>query len=201
MNLFRTILLLTILGILVSGCGAEPVPTVSSADIQTTAISAASTMVAQTQAAIPTATLPPPTETSTPTPVATNTPVASPTLAVTLTAAPPTTDPNADPCDTRVLSAPPGRETTIRLVNNTNVPIKVSIYLNETPLGGCGWGYVELPRRGDTVITSWVQGCYNFWAWSDDPRGRFNSNGYGCINNTDKWTFEISAATISNTTP
>jgi hypothetical protein len=201
MNLFRTILLLTILGILVSGCGAEPVPTVSSADIQTTAISAASTMVAQTQAAIPTATLPPPTETSTPTQVATNTPEASPTLAVTLTAAPPTTDPNADPCDTRVLSAPPGRETTIRLVNNTNVPIKISIYLNETPLGACGWGYVELPRRGDTVITNWVQGCYNFWAWSDDPRGRFNSSGYGCINNTDKWTFEVSSAVISNTSP
>lgn len=201
MKLFKTTIFVLLLVTLISGCGAEPVPTVNPADIQATAVSAASTMVAQTQAAIPTATLPPPTDTPTFTPEATFTPLASPTLAVTLTAAPPTADPNADPCDTRILSAPDGRETTIRLVNNTNVPIKISIYLNETPLGACGWGYVELPKRGDTVINSWVQGCYNFWAWSDDPKGKFNSNGYGCVNNPDKWTFEVSTATISNTTP
>jgi hypothetical protein len=158
-------------------------------------------MVAQTQAAIPTATLPPPTETSTPTPLPTNTPEVLPTLEATLVVAQPTSTSSGDPCDTRVLSGPPGRETVIRLVNTTNVPIKVSIYLNKTPLDACGWGYVELPKKGDTVISSWVQGCYNFWAWSDDPKNKFNSSGYLCINNPDKWTFEISADTIRNTTP
>jgi hypothetical protein len=46
------------------------------------------------------------------------------------------------------------------------------------------------------VISDLVQGCYNLWAWSDDPKGRFSSSGYGCINNPDKWTFEVSEASI-----
>jgi hypothetical protein len=46
------------------------------------------------------------------------------------------------------------------------------------------------------VITDLVQGCYNLWAWSDNAKGKFNSSGYGCINNSDKWTFEISESRI-----
>jgi hypothetical protein len=46
------------------------------------------------------------------------------------------------------------------------------------------------------VISDLVQGCYYLWAWSDDPKGKFSSSGSGCINNPDKWTFEISESMI-----
>jgi hypothetical protein len=197
MKLFKTFAIASLLATMISACGAQPAaPTISAEEVQATAISAASTMVAQTQAAIPTATPLPPTATFTFTPVFTDTPVASPTAAISPTPAPPTTDPNADPCATRVLSAPQGRETIIRIVNTTRQPVTVSMYLNETASHGeCGYRTYNLSRNNDVVITDLVQGCYNLWAWSTsgDP---FNSSGYGCINNPDKWTFEITDATI-----
>lgn len=203
--------LILVLAVTLSACGAQPVPTVSGEDIQRTAEAAAFTVVAQTQLAMPTSTPIPPTDTPTNTPLPTDTPASVPTntgIAVSSPAAgasPIATvavsngngNATADPCSTRVLSGPPGKETTIRIVNKTKVPIKVSVYLNETAgQGACGWGYVEISKLNDTVITSWVQGCYNLWAWSDDPKGKFNSSGYGCINNSDKWTFEVSEGSI-----
>jgi len=66
------------------------------------------------------------------------------------------------------------------------------MYLNETASHGeCGYRYFTLAKSNDIVFTDLVQGCYNLWAWSDDPKGKFNSSGYGCINNPDKWTFAI----------
>ena len=195
---FPAILFLIVL--LTSACAPQAAPTMNAADVQSTAVAAAFTMVAQTQAAIPTATPLPPTESPTETPLPTNTPVALPTLEVSPTTAvqaAATTSSGVDPCSTRVLSGPKGKETTIRIVNTTKVPVKVSIYLNETAgQGACGWGYVELAKNADTVINSWVQGCYNLWAWSDDPKGKFNSSGGGCINNSDKWTFEVGTGSI-----
>lgn len=198
MKLFKTFAIAVILIAVVSGCGGQPaVPTISPEEVQSTAISAASTMVAQTQAAIPTATPLPPTATFTFTPAFTDTPVASPTTAISSTPLPPTADPNADPCDTRVLSySPRGRATVIRIVNTMRQSVSVSVYLNETASHGeCGYRTYTLARNNDVVITDLVQGCYNLWAWSTsgDP---FNSSGYGCINNPDKWTFEISDSTI-----
>ena len=67
---------------LLSACGPEPEPTMSAEDVQGTAEAAAWTMVAETQAAIPTATPIPPTITSSPTsiiPTSTIAPLASPT--------------------------------------------------------------------------------------------------------------------------
>lgn len=198
MKLFKTLSIVMVLAALISACGAgQPqVPTISPQDVQGTAISAASTMVAQTQAAIPTNTPLPPTATFTFTPAFTDTPVASLTPAISPTPLPPTTDPNVDPCSTRVLGSPRGRPTVIRIANMTNQPITVSVYLNETASHGeCGYRSYNLAKNNDVVINDLVQGCYNLWAWStgNDP---FQSGGYGCINNPDKWTFEVGKATI-----
>jgi hypothetical protein len=192
-----TIILATAL--IISACGAEPVPTVNPVDVQNTAIAAAQTMVAQTQAAIPTATPLPPTETATQTALPTDTPLTLPTLDVTLTStiAPTSSNAGGDPCATRVLSPKQGRETVIRVVNTTKVAITVSMYLNETAAHGeCGYRGFTLSKNNDIVFHDLVQGCYNLWAWSDDPNGRFKSSGSGCINNPDKWTFEVSASQI-----
>lgn len=199
MKFFKTLTITILLATIISACGAgQPeVPTISPQDVQGTAVSAASTMVAQTQAAIPTNTPLPPTATFTFTPVFTDTPIASPTSAISPTPLPPTANPNADPCATRQLAADPlGRDTVIRIVNKTRQAVSVSIYLNETASHGeCGYRQYNLARNNDVVISDLVQGCYNLWAWSTsgDP---FQSGGYGCINNPDKWTFEISDTTI-----
>lgn len=203
LSIFTLILVATLI---LSACGAEPPPpTMNAVDVQNTAVAAAFTMVAQTQAAIPTATPLPPTEAPTQTPLPTDTPLPLPTTNVTVTS---TTTPvssnnsGGDPCQTRVLSPERGRETIIRVVNTTNVTITVSMYLNETAAHGeCGYRGFTLSKNNDIVYTDLVQGCYNLWAWSDDPKGKFSSSGGGCINNPDKWTFEVRPDIIKFTGP
>src|SRR3990172_1281756 len=66
-------IIFAIAALVLTACGPEPEPTMSPADVQGTAMAAAMTMVAETQAAIPTATPIPPTETPTATPFPTTT--------------------------------------------------------------------------------------------------------------------------------
>lgn len=196
-----SILTLAVMALLVSACGAPAAtPTINAVDVQNTAAAAAFTMVAQTQAAIPTNTPLPPTEAPTQTPLPTDTPLPLPTSAISTSdvVSTPTTvqssssSSGGDPCTTRVLSKPEGKETTIRVANLTKLGVTVSMYLNETASkGACGYRGFTLSKNNDIVFTDLVQGCYNLWAWSDNVKGKFTSQGAGCINNSDKWTFEI----------
>ena len=82
MKFFSSLTLLLVLTLLISACdgsNAQTTPTLNAADIQATIAAAAMTMIVETQAAIPTATPPPPTATFTDTPAATNTLPALPT--------------------------------------------------------------------------------------------------------------------------
>jgi hypothetical protein len=198
MKSFSTFTALLSIALILSACGAPAAPTANPVDVQNTAIAAAMTMIGQTQAAMPTNTSLPPTETLTPTLAVTDTPLASPTLEVTLAPTlPPTSTPGGDPCATRPLSPQRGKETVIRVWNTTKVAVTVSMYLNETAAHGeCGWRSFNLAKNNDIVFTDLVQGCYELYAWSDDPKGRFRSSGGGCINNSDKWTFEVNTATV-----
>ena len=188
-----------IIAILISACGPEVTPTINAVDVQNTAVAGAFTMVAETQAAIPTATPLPPTEIPTQTPLPTNTPLTLPTSPATLTPVAASTA-GGDPCLTRVLSwSPKGRPATIRLVNTTRAAITVSIYLNETADHfECGYRVYNIASRNDILITDLVQGCYNVWAFNNDPKTPVNAFGYGCINNSDKWTFEINQDSIKS---
>ena len=203
MKHFKAFAITLMIILIMSSCAAQAAPTMSSADVQSTAVASAFTMVAQTHEAIPSATPLPPTEIPTQTPLPTDTPIVPPTLEVTFTSVPPTANPNTDPCATRVLSAPKGRETIIRIVNTTKAAVTVSLYLNETAgSGACGYRGYNLSSRGDVVITDLVQGCYDLWAWSNTgEKVHVNGSGGGCINNNDKWTFEISEASIKFTGP
>ena len=199
MKLFKSILTVVILGMFVGACGPQAAPTMNAADVQSTAVAAAQTMVAQTLAAIPTATPLPPTETATFTPVASDTPIASPTLEVALTAVPPTTNASGDPCANRILAASPkGKPTIIRIANKTKYMVRVSLYLNETASHGeCGYRGYDISKNNDVVIGDLVLGCYNLWAWSLDPKKHFSvASGTSCINNSDKWTFEITESVL-----
>ncbi len=186
----RKLTLLLVAAILLTACGGqEAPPTLSVADVQGTAVAAAFTIVAETQAAIPTNTPIPPTETPTQTPLPTNTPEPLPTLAATLTNTP--ASGTGSYCDTRVLGAPAGKNTVIKIDNKTKYSVQVSLYLNETAQNECGYRGYNLGKNGSVTISDLVYGCYNLWAWSTDPKKSFNVAGYGCINNPDKWTFEI----------
>jgi hypothetical protein len=201
MKHFKSLAILFLIALIASACAPQAAPTMNAADVQSTAVAAAFTVVAQTQAAIPTATPMPPTEAPTSTPLPTNTPVALPTLEVTSTTAAlsaPTSSGAAttDPCATRMLSgSPQGKPTTIRIANTTKYEVTVSLYLNETASHGeCGYRSYILKKNSDVTITNLIQGCYNLWAFSSGSG--VNALGGGCINNPDKWTFEIKESSI-----
>ena len=195
MSHFKTFLTLIIFATFVGACGAEPPPaTMAALDVQNTAVAGAFTMVAQTEAAIPTATPLPPTETPTQTPLPTNTALALPqTQVATFTPAAAATTAGGDPCLTRILSeSPKGQPAKIRIVNTTKVAVTVSVYLNETADHfECGYRVYNISARGDLMISDLVQGCYYFLAYNNDPKTPVNAQGYGCTNNPDKWTIEI----------
>ena len=168
-----------VLSLFVSACGAQATPTVNPVDIQHTAEAAAFTMVAQTQAAIPTATPLPPTEAPTLTSLPTLTPITSPTLdgqnstPTGLTVTPqtnlPTFTPQAsgsgtDPCN-QALTAWQGPSANLNIVNETRPrgTIILSLYV-VTELGQCGYLYVT----GDS-ITGPV-GQYSAGAFVEGPK-------------------------------
>jgi hypothetical protein len=201
MKQIYTLSIVLLLPVFVSACSATPaVPTINHVDVQNTAVAAALTIVAQTQAAIPTATPLPPTEPPTATLASTNTPLSLPTLEATFT---PVLQTTVDPCSTRILaSSPKGRETTIHIINTEKTRITVSVYLNETASWGeCGYRSYVLGPRDNVLITDLVQGCYDLWAFNSDPQNPVNAFGSGCINNPDKWTFEISSSNIKFSGP
>jgi len=195
--------------LILSACGAQTaaIPTTNPLDVQSTAVAAAFTIVAQTQAAIPTATPLPPTTAVTATALPTDTPLSLPSAQVSAAqatftpAAVSTNSSGGDPCKTRTLSSPNGASTIIRIANTTKANVTISLYLNEAAgKGVCGWRTYQLGKNGDVVITDLIQGCYNLWAWSDDTKLHFNvASGTSCINSPQKWTFFISSSTIKLT--
>jgi len=203
MKRFSTLTVIVAIAMIVSACGAEPPPTANPADVQGTAQAAALTIVAQTQAAIPTQTPLPPTETATqviPPTITQLVPTQGIALASPTTAAPTS---SGDPCGlTKVLAPKYGKETIIRIWNNTKTPVTVSMFLNPTEgHQECGYRQYNLAKNADVVITDLVYGCYNLWAWNSSGKPNFNSSGYGCVNNPDKWTFEVNTAVVKFTGP
>ncbi|MBI4761601.1 MAG: hypothetical protein ACOYYF_00755 [Chloroflexota bacterium] len=194
MKLFPKLVLLITLTVVLSACGGTPAaPTMSAQDIQATAVAAAFTIVAQTQAAIPTNTPIPPTNTPEPSPTPTETPLPSPTLdpalVPTFTPLPPTA--GGDPCNKALGSSVSGTQTKIRLSNETKGSLVISLYLNLTPFGECGYRGYNLEKGGSVIITDLVTGCYNISVFVTLPNKNSKAFGYGCINNTDLWEFKI----------
>ena len=195
--------LLISLSMIISACGAgQPPaePAINAEDIQSTAVAAAFTIVAETQAAIPTNTPLPPTETASPTPVPTDTPVPSPTVDPLLFT--PTSIPTqqasggGDPCNAPLGAVVTGKEAKIKLENYTKADIVVSLYLNITPFGECGFRGYNIGPNGSALITDLPQGCYNVSVLVNDPKKPSKAFGYGCINNPDKHSFQISAESV-----
>jgi hypothetical protein len=176
---------------ILSACGPGPEPTMSAQDIQGTAVAAALTMVAETQAAIPTATPIPPTETPSPTPLPTNTipPLQLPTqpLVVQPTA---TTASNANECNKFLTTSAAGPTAPIKIFNETKAPMNVSLYLDKTPFGECGYRGYSIPKNGSINI-DFPQGVIYAYVWILEPINKTVSGGPWKPNNTDKWEIHI----------
>jgi hypothetical protein len=148
----KTVICAILLAVLMSACGAPATPTIDGLSVQNTAIAAAFTVVAQTQAALPTNTTIPPTET--PTPLPTDTPAPSPTLDAlatptvillptdlpTFTPQPSTSSSN--PCNKPLLSWQ-GPSASFTIVNETKPAGKIVLMMSVlTKAGECGYLHI-----------------------------------------------------------
>ena len=192
-----------VLTLIISACGAgapQATPTANLVDLQSTMFAAASTLVAETQAAIPTATPLPPTATFTNTPAFTATLPIMPTLGATFTPSPAGNSTGNDPCVNNVLPASlTGNTIKIRVDNPTKGTINLTVYLQSgNPQGICGYRGYSLSAGGSLVINDLIEGCYSLWAWNPEPKDYFMvTNGTSCLDNSNSWTFDISKNGIS----
>ncbi len=198
----RNPFLLGMLTVLLSACGTKATPTIDAAQVQASAVAAANTMVALTQAAIPTATPVPPTDTPSPTPLPSPTAIFLPTLPAFPS---PTTPPSggADDCNHLLDVAEDGPKTTLLIRNNTKGPVTLTIGKSvKDKFGQCG--YLSWSNIGShqSIRVDVPQGCYWAYAWINDPKKATTVSGGGyCMNNSDKWTFDIGYDVIKLTPP
>jgi len=115
------------------------------------------------------------------------------TIIATVTAS---TDGNTDSCNKLLQSISGGKPAKIKIENNSGSPITLSLYLNKTPFGDCGYRGYTLGKGGSTLITDLIQGCYNVSVLINDAKRPTKSFGYGCINNPDKWSFIVSRDSV-----
>jgi hypothetical protein len=200
MKRFSILTQVLVITLIMSACGAEvpPPPTIDPVALQGTMAAAALTMVAETQAAIPTATPPPPTATVTNTlaPTSTFLPLSP---GGTVTPVPNGNSGGADPCIHQVLPATlQGVPVKVRVNNSTRVAVNFSIYLQQTtPQSVCGYRAYTIASQESLVLNDLVQGCYTLWAWNPDPETYFMvTNGTTCVDTSGTWVFDISTGSI-----
>jgi hypothetical protein len=192
--------------LLLSSACAQATPTVDPGQIQASAVAAANTMVAMTQAAIPTATEVPPTPLPSPTELPSPTSEAIATLDLSFptaslpTAASGTT--GSDPCapDAPYKPMDPGAAgpsvRNLLISNDTNGSIILSLYLNKTPFGECGGRAFNIGPHGNVTVDDMKIGCYDAGAF---VTGKTTSKAFGsfCIlDNTHKWKILVGSEVI-----
>ena len=149
----ETLIYIMLLALIVSGCGAPAAPTIDAASVQSTSAAAAFTVVAQTQAAVPTNTAILATETPTQIPLPTDTLVPSPTLDTlatptlaaiptdlsALTATPQAATSGSNPCN-HALTSWQGPSASFTIWNETKPQGKILLLMSVvTDQGECGW--------------------------------------------------------------
>jgi len=193
--------------VLLAAACSPAAPTADPAQIQASAVAAANTMVAMTQAAIPTATEVPPTEVPSPTPLPSPTVAALPTLAFEAPTAAPTQS-SADDCNHLLdLNSVGNARAKLLINNNTKGPVTLTMgWSTKNAFGQCG--YLSWSNIGrNSSITAYVPQtgggpCYWAYAWINDPKQQTTVSGGGyCMNNPDKWTLDIGYENFRLTPP
>jgi hypothetical protein len=156
----KIIPILVLLAVFVSACGGQQeAPALSPEQVQGTAISAALTMVAATQAAVPTNTPLPPTEVPSPTPLPTFTPLPSPTPDFALL-----------PTATQINRGEAGPTSNIRFENETGGTVTLSLNLRTNLHGQCG-AETYIIKKNEKLTVSMPKGEYWAYAWIEYPNG------------------------------
>jgi uncharacterized protein YceK len=189
--------------LILSACGTKATPTAPAVDLQGTIAAAAFTVIAETQAAIPTATPLPPTATVTNTPLPTLTFIPLPPSGATLTPGPNGSSGGGDPCINKTLpNTLQGEPVRMRLNNSTKAKLSVTVYLNQTgPQGVCGYRSYTIDPQQFIVLNDLVEGCYTIWAWNPDQDSYFIvTNGTTCVDSSDSTVFDISTSSITRGT-
>jgi hypothetical protein len=174
MNKVTIISFTMLLAMVISACGAQAAaePTISADQIQQTAAAAASTIVAETQAAIPTNTPIPPTDTPTATPLPTETPLPAPTLdalAIPTFTTVPQSSGNSDPCSRHLNLNGAGPTHSTRIKNLTGGKIKLALTLTSpNAFGECGWH----PSPPDSGVIGLPSGNWYAYAWITLKNGK-----------------------------
>ncbi len=203
----RLLFVVAVLALFLSAC-APATPTIDPAQIQASAMAAASTMIAATQQAMPTATPLPPTDVPSPTPLPSPTLGVLPTLGVFAT---PTTASSSggDDCNHPMDVSQAGPKAPVLINNDTKGSITFTLYLGrKNSFAQCGYmSWVIAKGQSSTVSVPYArlnQGdpCYWASAFVNDPKHPSTpSNGPFCLNNPDKWTFDVSYDRIKLTPP
>lgn len=190
----RLIFIMALLALLLSACGAPAVPTIDPAQVQASAMAAASTMIAQTQAAIPPTPVPTDTPQATATPLDTPTPFVLPTSVLASPTA--ASSGSGDPCNAYLPPNPPGQKTIIMIQNQSSAQANVSIYLEKTKFGQCGYRGYQLSKGGSVTITDLTYGQYYLYVWINNPQKPKTLTGEGYVSSSLKWTFVITDTNI-----
>ena len=187
-----------LLAVLISACGAPATPTIDGLSVQKTSEAAAFTLVAQTQAALPTNTAIPPTEIPTQTPPPTDTPAPSPTLeslgvlSTSTVILPPTDLPptstlqpstsGSDPCNKPLLSWQ-GPSASFTIFNETKPQGKILLLMSVvTKTGECGYLHIY----SDSFTGP--EGNYSAAAFVD---GKKSFKVFGAFNNIQAMSWKI----------
>jgi len=133
-----------VLIMILAACAPQAAPTMNAADVGRTAEAAAFTMVAETQAAMPTNTVIPPTATESPTAIPTLTSIASPTLEAASLVVTPSEIPTLAPLPTATNSIASTFADCQKTLTSWNVPTVNFTVMNETK------------PQGKVVLSLWV---------------------------------------------
>ncbi|MCA1900195.1 MAG: hypothetical protein LDL50_05750 [Chloroflexi bacterium] len=159
--------ILLALSVALTACMGQPAePTMSPADIEGTAVSAAMTMVAETQAAIPTPTPVPPTETPSPTPLPTFTPepIVVPTLEPLILPTA-TSASSTDNCLKPLNMGEAGPTSPLRIENESGGTIEwISLNLIESAFGQCGALSYNNIKPNEKKVIALPRGTW--WVWA-----------------------------------
>jgi hypothetical protein len=202
----RQILLATSALLLLLGAACAPAsPTPDAAAIQASAVAAASTMIAQTQEAMPTPTEVPPTLEPSPTPLPSPTLAPLPTLGFDAPTVAPTSSSGDDCNHIFDLAATGNARSPVKINNNTKGSANLSLGMfQKNSFGQCGYLGFTIPKGNSITVQMPQTGqgpCWWGYAWINGSKPSTAEGGPFCWNNTDKWTLDIGADVIRLTPP
>ena len=188
-----------LVAVIASAC-APVAPTVDPAQIQASAVAAASTMIALTQEAVPT-----PTDTPVPSP----TPLPSPTFPPPPTIEPPTVEPTksaGDDCNHLFdLAATGNARTPVKINNRTKGSVNLSLGMWEkNAFGQCGYLGFNIPKGQSITVDMPQTGkgpCWWGYGWVNGPEPSTSQGGPFCWSSTLKFELDIGPDVIKLTPP